>query len=120
MRSDDLAARIAQLTTLCRKNEDRAEQAESIAADAKIEIERLVRRIQELERLADLVCGYYPQRQMMLPHVRALKLFLIAGKEGQSTRYCTLELGHDGGCLYGSFVYLGEGYCSAESPEVQS
>lgn len=37
----------------------------------------------------------------------------------KTTRYCVRELGHDGDCLFGSFVYLGEDNCSAESPELE-
>lgn len=34
-----------------------------------------------------------------------------------ATRYCVRGLGHSGECLFGSFIYLGEDKCSAESPD---
>ena len=33
-----------------------------------------------------------------------------------ATRYCVRDLWHEGACIYGSFIRLGEDKCNAESP----
>lgn len=78
--------------------------------------QRLVDAMPFLEQGHQLDHGERWRKDCSTENCEWLKLIQNLATATGTTRYCVKDLGHKGECLYGSFIYLGDDKCSAESP----